>query len=176
MGRDKALLPWRGEPLVVHVVRAVEEVADSVTLVGDPARYGHLGLPVIPDAVPGGGPLAGVYTALLHTRADWNLVVACDMPEAGAPLLAALFEGAERAGADCLIPAAAGRPQPLCAVYHRRAAGPLGAALERGVRAVREGIAALNAKILPWADDSAFQNCNTPGEWAAYVKTREGAI
>ena len=126
--------------------------------------------------MPGCGPLGGIYTALLHSTADWNLVVACDMPEAGAPLLAALIEGAETAATDCFIPSGTeGRLEPLCAVYHRRAAAHIGAALARGVRKVREGIAGLDVTVRRW-DDGGFQNCNTPGEWAAYVKTRDEEI
>ena len=45
MGRDKALLPYRGAPLAVHIARAVREAAGSATLVGDPARYARLGFP-----------------------------------------------------------------------------------------------------------------------------------
>lgn len=177
MGRDKALLPYRGAPLAVYVARAVRKAAGSATLVGDPARYAHLGVPAIPDAMPGCGPLAGIYTALLHSAAEWNLVVACDMPAVTAPLLAALLEEAERAAADCLIPAGpGGRLEPLCAVYHRRAAAPIGAALTRGMRKVREGIAGLDAAIRPWAGDGGFQNCNTPGEWAVFSKTLEEEI
>ena len=177
MGRDKALLPYRGVPLAAHIAGAVREAAGSAALVGDPARYGHLGWAVIPDVMPGCGPLGGIYTALLHSAADWNLIVACDMPEVTAPLLAALVEGAERAGTGCFIPAGAtGALEPLCAVYHRRTAAHIGAALARGVRKVREAIAGLDVTVRPCDDERGFQNCNTPGEWAAYGKTREEEI
>ena len=53
MGRDKALLPFRGGALAQSVAQAVSEAAGSATLVGDPARYSGLGYPVIPDLYPG---------------------------------------------------------------------------------------------------------------------------
>ena len=49
--------------------------AGNVTLIGHPE------LPAIPDRYPGEGPLGGILTALHHTSSDWNLIVACDMPE-----------------------------------------------------------------------------------------------
>src|ERR1019366_6470085 len=82
MGRDKARLPFRGCDLVsavaAAVAAAVASVAGNVTLVGHPE------LPSIPDRYPDGGPLGGILTALDHTAADWNLIVACDMPEVSA--------------------------------------------------------------------------------------------
>ena len=79
-GPDKALLPYRGTTLVEHVARNCARSAGSVTLIGDPVRLAHLGLPVIADNFPGCGPASGIYTALSITSTDWNLIVACDMP------------------------------------------------------------------------------------------------
>ena len=68
MGRDKALLPFRGGALAQSVARAVSATAGSVTLVGDPERYGGLGYAVIADIYPGEGPLGGILTALGNTQ------------------------------------------------------------------------------------------------------------
>ena len=61
MGRDKALLPYRGKTLVEHVAETVSEALPEssrpVAIIGDPGRYGNLGYPVHPDSVPGCGPL-----------------------------------------------------------------------------------------------------------------------
>lgn len=173
MGRDKALLPYRGATLAGHVAAAVKQAAGGVVLVGDPARYGGLGYRAIPDAMQDSGPLAGIHAALLDSSADWNLLVACDMPGVSAALLESLLEAAERAGADAFLPAGpSGHPEPLCAVYHRRCRDAIGAALAAGVRKVRDGLAGLDVAVRQW--DDAFQNCNTPGDWAAYSKTPPG--
>lgn len=147
MGRDKALLPYRGATLVEHIASIVVAAAGSATLVGDPGKYGHLGYPVVPDALPRAGPLAGICTALATSGADWNLVVACDIPAVSASFLKDLLEAAERSGTDCLLPAGpSGRPEPLCAVYHRRALPAIRGALEQGVRKVLEGLAGLTVQ------------------------------
>ena len=91
MGRDKALLPYRGGVLVQSIAQAVTLAAGSAVLVGDPGIYGGFGHPAIPDILPGEGPLAGILTAIENTTAEWNLVVACDMPSLSVEFLDTLF-------------------------------------------------------------------------------------
>jgi molybdopterin-guanine dinucleotide biosynthesis protein A len=167
MGRDKALLPFRGGALAEAVAATVERAAGSVVVVG---REELAGYPAIRDLYPGEGPLGGILTALRHTRASWNLVVACDMPELTPAFLAELLDAAEEADADALLPAGpSGMPEPLCAVYHRRVLGPVGEAFERGVRKVTEALEGLDAAVYPVEEVAQFQNVNTPEDWAGYA-------
>jgi molybdopterin-guanine dinucleotide biosynthesis protein A len=169
MGVDKALLPFRGGALAGHVAAAVAAAAGSATLIGDPQKYGHLGYKVLPDRTPGAGPLGGIETALSHTAADWNLVLACDMPAASAGFLRELLAGAENAGADALLPAGpSGRPEPLSAVYHRRCAPALRRALGAQIRKVTAALAGLDVRTFPVDDPAWFENLNTPEQWAPY--------
>jgi molybdopterin-guanine dinucleotide biosynthesis protein A len=169
MGKDKALLPFRGGPLAGHVASIVAAAAGSATLIGDPQKYGHLGYPVIPDHSPGTGPLGGIGTALRFTAAQWNLVLACDMPAISADFLRSLLDAAERLNPDALLPAGpSGRLEPLSAVYHRRCLPALQRALEAGVRKVADALLALQVAPWPVADAACFQNLNTPEEWACY--------
>lgn len=169
MGRDKALLSFRGEPLAEYVARTVKAAAGSVVLIGDPALYQVLGHPVIADRHPGEGPLGGILTALYHTAGDWNLVVACDMPGLSAEFLERILERAERGTAAALVPAGpSGRPEPLCAAYHRTALPGLETAFRAGERKVTRALASLPAETLNVGEVAVFQNVNTPEDWAAY--------
>ncbi len=170
MGRDKALLPWAGLTLVEHVARQVKDAAGCVTLVGSPERYRDLPFPGIPDLRPGAGPLAGIESALAATDALWNAMVACDMPSITAALLSGLFEEAGRTDADCAVPVApGGRPQPLCAVYHRRCLAAVSAALDGGIRRMSDALAALRAAFVPFETDAWFANLNRPGDLAQHA-------
>jgi molybdopterin-guanine dinucleotide biosynthesis protein A len=169
MGRDKALLPFRGGALAGHVASVVAAAAGRVTLIGDPEKYGHLGYPVIPDRSPGEGPVGGIETALSFTASDWNLVLACDMPAISVDFLRGLLDAAERSAADALVPAGpSGLLEPLCAVYHRRCAARFRRALDAGVRKVTEALVGLEAATWTVSDAACFENLNTPEEWAYY--------
>jgi molybdopterin-guanine dinucleotide biosynthesis protein A len=167
MGRDKALLPFHGGPLASAVAHAIEQAAGSAVIVG---RVEFPGYPAIPDLYPGEGPLGGILTALAHSPAEWNLVVACDMPAVTADFLASLLQRARESGRDALIPSGpTGRPEPLCAVYRSTARGPLEREFVRGVRKVMAAVAALDAAAYTVAEVAQFQNVNTPEDWAGYA-------
>ena len=165
MGRDKALLTFHGEALAVKIAREVAAVAGTATLVGDPARYRDLGLPVIPDAFPGEGPLGGILAALCHTEADWNLVVACDMPELTADFLESLLFVAEHYGRLTVPRGPSGRLEPLCAVWPRNAKEAVAQAFGLGKRKVSDAIRGLAANEYVVAEVTHFENVNTPEEW-----------
>ena len=171
MGRDKALLPFHGRPLAAAIAAALREAAGSAVLIGSPALAAVTGFPVLPDLFPGEGPLGGIVTALRVTTADWNLVCACDMPELTPAFLSLLFAAAEGCEADVLLPvSAAGRPEPLCAVWHRHALAALEAAFARGVRQVVAALPGLRAVPYRVTEMTPFQNVNTPEDWSGYAE------
>ena len=161
MGTDKAFLATASGPLATRVARLAAQVCDTVSLVGDPGKYGVLGLRVIPDNFPGMGPLSGIEAALHATEAEWNLVLACDMPSLDAETLEFLFR--DMAGFDCSVPRHAdGKLEPLCAVYNRRCHPLIRAALTRGTRRVTEALAPFRVRYVETVREEVFTNWNTP--------------
>jgi len=167
MGRDKALLPIEGSLLVERTAERVRTAAGSVTLIGAPGRYMHLGLPVLQDLVEGSGPIGGLHTALKTTRADWNLVVACDMPGLTAAFLSDLLAAAKQLGCTCLAPKTDSGLHPLCAVYHRRAGDAVEYAIKYKMFKMHDLLKSLDAVSWPVPDDALLENVNTPLEWGA---------
>jgi molybdenum cofactor guanylyltransferase len=180
-GTDKALAEWHGQPLARCVAERVRAAAGSVTLVGSPERYQDLGLPVVADETPGLGPLGGILAALHHSRADWNLVVACDMPYVTGEFLGYLVRLAQENAAEVVMPLdGEGQDEPLCTVYSRRCHGPIDAAVARGVRKVTEAFAGLPVRRVGHAayasldpDGRLFANLNTRDELEA-ARVRHG--
>jgi molybdenum cofactor guanylyltransferase len=170
MGRDKALLPWRGAPLVLHVAAVLAQAAGPVKLVGDPDRHASLGLPVIPDLHPGCGPLGGIEAALDDSSSDWNLIVACDMPELTVAHLESLFQAAEASDASLVMAAGPdGRPEPLCAAWRRHLRREVAAAVATGVRRVTDVLPLVPHILVPASAAIHFRNLNTPEDWSAHA-------
>jgi len=169
MGRDKALLPFRGRTLIEHVAGAVREAAGSAVLVGPPERYARLGFPVVADERPGMGPLGGIVTALGVARSGWILAAACDLPGLTGPFLSEMLaRWREQAGdADCFVPQSSGGVEPLCAVWRVAALPRLRCALNERRLKMKEVIGKLNARVWPVADARWFRNVNTPLDWAS---------
>jgi molybdopterin-guanine dinucleotide biosynthesis protein A len=117
-GLDKAGLLVGGRRIVDRQLEVLRQFTPELAIIAnDPARYGDVGVPVVPDAVAGAGPLGGLYTALTHVDASCVLIVACDMPFLS---LAFLQHLVRRVGeADVAIPKTEDGYHPLCAVYAR---------------------------------------------------------
>jgi molybdenum cofactor guanylyltransferase len=175
MGTDKALLQIDGVALVQQNAALVQATTGRASIVGDPQKYSGLGYPVVADRRPGNGPLAGMEAALLDSRFELNLIVACDMGSLNADFLERLYARALALPneADCLIPVGPDqRLQPLSAVYRRRCAAAFSAALDAGIRKVTEVVGSLDAIKWQAPDSQVFQNINTPEEWTRYVNGR----
>jgi len=81
MGRDKGLIEWESEPLVVRLATLLQTLFEEVLVVtGKKPRYRELlDLPILEDEIKGLGPLGGLYSGLLASTNEYNLAAACDM-------------------------------------------------------------------------------------------------
>ena len=81
MGRDKALVPLNGVPLIEYVLEGVQDLVDEVLITTNHSQgLRYLNLPLVADRHPGAGALHGLLTALEAAQHDHVLVLACDMP------------------------------------------------------------------------------------------------
>ncbi len=170
MGRDKALLPYRGTPLAARVAHAlVLAGADPVVAVGgDLDGLRAAGLTAVDDPRQGEGPLAGIAAALRWVGdADIVVVLACDLPAASPIAVRAVADAlAADPGALVAVPVAAGRIQPLHGAWRRGALPAVEAALAAGDGAVRFVLEALGARTVAGLDASWFANANHPADLA----------
>jgi molybdopterin-guanine dinucleotide biosynthesis protein A len=118
MGTDKALLPVGGQSMIKHVVETVRVKVREVNIISnEPQKYAFLNLPIYKDAVQKRSPLVGIYTALLHSRQQRCLTIACDLPFLSAELIQFLCENCD--SYDVLAFESDSGIEPLCAVYSK---------------------------------------------------------
>jgi molybdopterin-guanine dinucleotide biosynthesis protein A len=166
MACDKALLPMPGGTLLEHLASKAKAVAGNVALVGPPERYGGFGFDCLPDCAPGLGPLGGIYTALASGRGEYNLILACDMPDLDDSLLTELFAIAESGSSRCVVAKDAnGRVHPLCGIYRQDCLEVVAQAAVGNRLRLMDLLNELVAVHAPFA--GSITNCNTPAEWAA---------
>ena len=91
----------------------------------------------LPDLIPDCGPLGGIYTALQTCRAEWALVVSCDVPAVQQSFFKMLLQ--ERSGGvDIIYPLSLdGRMHMTGAGYRKAAAHILRRQIEKGDNRLR---------------------------------------
>jgi len=174
MGRDKATLYFLGQPLIQRVIQRIAHLADETQITSNrPESLQFLGIPIIPDLIPGVGPLGGLYTALKSASYPLVAVVACDLPFVNQEILTACQEILKNTNADSAIPSSQHGLEPLHAVYRRDTCLPLiENALQSGQRKLISWHEHASIHILPQdlvlqydPIGICFWNLNTPQEF-----------
>ena len=159
-GINKGTLTVGALPIIDRQLETLRQVASHLFVVGrDDAVWTARQLTVVHDAVPGAGPLGGIYTAVLHSPCERTLVVACDMPFLSVDLLHRM---AAVDGADVVIPRSSRGREPLCAIYARTCAADIAARLAEGKYEASTLPAGARIAELAVEDDHGFMNVNTP--------------
>lgn len=122
LGRDKAVEPIGGEPLIARCIGRLSAVADEIIVVVNGIERGkQLPLPsscrVAVDVYVDSGSLGGIFSGVSAMGDGWGVVVACDMPFLNIALLRYMLS--LREGFDAVVPVLDGRPEPTHALYSK---------------------------------------------------------
>jgi len=175
MGENKAFVDLDGRTLLARALHTLGEVCDEVVIVGDQLVFSGYG-PTISDVFPQCGPLGGIHTALVHTSAELNLMLAVDMPFVSAELVRLIFQRAAESMAIVTVPRVSRGFQPLCAVYRRAFAPIAEKALKAGNYKIDAAFSGI--RICEIADpdlraagfsERNFFNVNTPEDRSAAI-------
>ena len=179
MGTDKALAPLAGRSLLSHVLARFEPQVETLALSanGDPARFAHYGLPVLPDAATSHGPLSGILAAL-RWAAPLGATAVVSVPVDG-PFLPPDLVPRLCLAAGATAPALAASPNglhPTYAIWPVSLAPALADFLASGAKArVRDFAQAHGAQTAAFPDDLAFANANTQDDLARFAALIGGA-
>ncbi|MCL1926792.1 MAG: formate dehydrogenase accessory sulfurtransferase FdhD [Syntrophorhabdaceae bacterium] len=180
MGCDKALLPYREGRFIEAIYRKMADLFDEVIVVGaDAERYDFIPCRCVPDRFQGMGSLAGIHSALYHSRTERVFVVACDMPYIKGDLIRFLCAFSDES--DVVAPEGGKGLEALYAMYNKSALPAVEDALRAGRRegcSFYEEVRVLRVpkEMVERIDPglSAFSNINTPEDYFRF--RREGGF
>lgn len=118
MGSDKGIVNLNGKKFIEHILEAVLPNVNEVLIIANNDNYNNLGYKVIKDKIKDCGPLGGIYTGLMNSQTENNMVVSCDIPFINSDLVKYIIENTSNA--DITVPVYKGNIEPLCAVYTKR--------------------------------------------------------
>lgn len=184
MGQSKALVKFRGRPLICRLIERLCPAADELVITTNEAdklefldwMYPEMNIRLVPDAHGLRGALPGLYTAFASASYEIVAVVACDMVFASPNLVVAESIEMAETGADVVVPVNNHGFEPFHATYRKSACEPAAKrAMESGERRAQALFADPEVRVLEFPHDrvlraeprgGCFVNTNTPEELA----------
>lgn len=173
MGRQKALIKWRGKSCLRHIVEAVRPCVRDAFVIRK-------------DNLPACGPLGGIYTALCECHQDWAWFFPCDMPGLNTEILLWWKEQAESilgqtkiSGPVHLIGSVSSQSSPGKKAYagfpllvHRSLRMKLKEQLQMGEYSLQKFVQLTRSShvTLPAELEVYFNNINTPEDWRQFLE------
>ncbi len=165
MGYDKSLLPVNGKPMIQHIYEQLRPCFDSIIISSDDSeKYSFIDAEVIPDIVPGQGPIMGVLSSLEASSFDLNFVVACDVPVINFTFIRKMIR--ESVGYDGVIPRwEKSKYEPLFGIYRKSMIDPIREIFEAGKRKITEAYDKCKIKYIDISGEEWYKNLNTMEEY-----------
>ncbi|OQY95440.1 MAG: hypothetical protein B6D37_05465 [Sphingobacteriales bacterium UTBCD1] len=156
MGTDKGLLTFHGEPLVLRIIKQLQESLNKVVIVSDNEAYKYFGLEVTSDLVKEMGPAGGIYTALHHSRSNRVFITSCDMPFITSGGVRFIVQ--EAIHSQITLPLYEGKVQPLFGIYSRNCISGWKQLIDRGIIKLQKMITHFNLKQIDTDQNVLFNN------------------
>jgi molybdopterin-guanine dinucleotide biosynthesis protein A len=173
MGTDKSMLPIEGRPIIERTCQRLAACFEQVLISANESdKFAFLGFDVVPDKVPGQGPLMGMASALEASANEINFVVACDIPHIELGYVRRILFEAVKNEADIIVPTTGdGGYEPLFAVYRKSALKAINEVLSSGGHKISDVFALCNVKKVDLG--ACLANLNTMAEYEEFRKNHQ---
>lgn len=168
MGSDKGLVPFKGKKMIEHIIATCKSLTNNIGIVTNNPDYNFTGLTLVADVIKDNGPLAGIYSALLNSKTNYNLVISCDMPLLNVEILDFLLQQCDN-NHQAFVIKHNGQTEPLCAVYTSDCRDVFKKRIEAEQLGVYHALKDVKCKYVdvsnePFYSEQAFINVNSPDE------------
>jgi molybdopterin-guanine dinucleotide biosynthesis protein A len=117
MMTEKGLVNLRGKPMVEYVIEVLLKTTPNICIITKNSSYESFGFPCYEDVYEGKGALGGIYTGLVRSSFEKNIVVGCDMPFISPNILQQLIDDSNEM--DAVISIHNSLEEPLCSLYNK---------------------------------------------------------
>lgn len=170
MGEDKALVTYKGIPMLQHVHQVAAACTANVYVL---SPWNERYQPILPsqckyfsESQIGRGPLFGFAEGLTQISADWVLLLACDLPLLNIKILQNWANQLPQIplSTDALVPRRSQIWEPMCGFYRRQILTELEDFLQTGGRSFQKWLSHICVQSLPISPQTnmMLHNCNTP--------------
>lgn len=166
MGTEKGLILFNGKTFIEWIIEAVKPFSDSISLITNNKDYEPLGYPMIPDIYPDKGPVGGIYTALVNSTNDLNIVLSSDIPNINSKVLKKYLLERIHELKDVMFLADVKKAYPLIGVYSKHLTPQFEKALQNDQLKLMELLKEFDVKTIQvdTEDYNALKNINTKQE------------
>lgn len=171
MKEDKGLVYFNGKMLVEHVIASAKKMTTRIIIITANPVYRQFNYLCIEDEMKERGPLGGIFTGLVHSSTQKNLVLGCDLPFLSQNIFSGLINNCE--GLDALLTEHKGKIEPLCSVYDRNCIPHFRKLLEQDQLKITDALVGLNTRVISfdnedWFAGNEFANINSIEELRKY--------
>lgn len=170
IGTDKAFIKINGIPIIKRQLKQLKKLFKKIIVVTNtPDKYRFKSVKVVSDIVADGGPLGGIYSGLVASKATYNFVLACDMPFINPSLIKFMLD--TRDNYDIVIPKVSEKFHTLFGLYSKACLPVMEERLKKSDLRLRSIFPKLRVRLLFKEDIEKFDpyllslvNINTPDD------------
>lgn len=165
MQSEKGLVLFQGKPFIEHIIEAVLPVSDNIQLMTNTSDYDYLPFKKIKDIESDKGPIGGIYTALVHSDSEINLILSCDIPLISTALLSELISK-HKEDFNVSVFSDDNKIHPLIGIYSKKMIAALKKAIEDNDLKMMRLLDKVNHQIIKVTGEqsSQFKNINSIAE------------
>lgn len=159
MQSEKGLVLFQNKPFIEHIIKAVSRITENIKLITNNKEYDYLTFQKIPDIITDKGPLGGIYTALINSETEFNLILSCDIPLISTELLSELISK-KNEEAEITVLASESRMHPLIGIYAKKVLPVIKSAIDNDDLKMMNLIAKIPHQIITIEESENFHLTN----------------
>ncbi|OQY04904.1 MAG: hypothetical protein B6I20_02130 [Bacteroidetes bacterium 4572_117] len=174
MGTNKALLKINGKYIISYVIELLHPFCDEIILSNNTSELNFLGHKTVKDIFKDIGPISGIFSSLLKSKNNKNIILSCDTPFINSHLLSNLLSYSHNF--DIVLPEFNNFLQPMTGVFKTGCLPIINKNIQEGVYTPPRIFEQCNLYKLkinsknPFFSEHLFFNVNSPSD---YTKAQE---